>query len=128
MQLPVVNLSPSFFPQADCNCPAIGPGQWLGWMQKAACICTNSFHGTAFAIICRKNFYCFPHQTRPKLNARVENLLKTFQLDDRLISDPHLMETGSSRFGDVDYDAVTPLFNAAVAASKEYLRNAVFGN
>ncbi|MGR5456396.1 polysaccharide pyruvyl transferase family protein, partial [Vibrio alfacsensis] len=41
-----------------------GPEEYLDLIYHADYICTNSFHGTAFSIIFKKDFITVPHGTR----------------------------------------------------------------
>ena len=61
-----------------------GPAEFLSLVEGAACIVTSSFHGTAFSVIFRKPFLSIvPHGER---NLRVESLLSSLALEDRLSS------------------------------------------
>ena len=59
-----------------------GPKDFLGYLINADFIITNSFHGTAFSIIFRKQFYSIP----PKYGReRIDSLLSTFGLQSRIV-------------------------------------------
>jgi hypothetical protein len=61
-----------------------GPAEFLSLVEGAACIVTSSFHGTAFSVIFRKPFLSIvPPGER---NLRVESLLSSLALEDRLSS------------------------------------------
>lgn len=63
-----------------------GPAEFLGYIERASFIFTNSFHATAFSIIFRKKFI-----TIPKAGAiRLENILDDFDLKERM--DPKNIE------------------------------------
>lgn len=62
----------------------IGPSEFVGYIRNAACVMTNSFHGTAFSILFEKPFAVFPHSTR---NARIEDLLKKLGLSSKLVTE-----------------------------------------
>lgn len=62
----------------------IGPAEFVGYVQHAACVVTNSFHGAVFSILYEKPFLAFPHSTT---SARVENLLNKLGLQDRLVTE-----------------------------------------
>ncbi len=59
-----------------------GPNEFLTLIKNAKAIITNSFHGTIFSIIFQKEFYVI---TRKNMNARVENILKIINMEDRLV-------------------------------------------
>ncbi|OOB79959.1 MAG: hypothetical protein BEN18_02200 [Epulopiscium sp. Nuni2H_MBin001] len=51
----------------------IGPYEFLGLFENATYICTNSFHGLAFALIFEKNFFIIPSN---RFNSRIDSLLQ----------------------------------------------------
>lgn len=60
----------------------IGPVEFVKLVNDADYVFTNSFHGTAFSIIMHKNFYV---EYSSDTNSRLENIINTFQLEDRVI-------------------------------------------
>lgn len=58
-----------------------GPLDFLKILHDAAYVVTNSFHGTAFSIIFRKQFTVFPHSTR---GARIQDILHASRLECRM--------------------------------------------
>lgn len=60
----------------------IGPEEFLGLINGAEFIITNSFHGTVFSILFHKKFYTIPIS---KVNSRIENLLEITKLEKRCI-------------------------------------------
>lgn len=63
----------------------ISPSQWLGYFKNAKYVITNSFHGLAFSIILNKDFYIELQKEPAKANARMIDLLKEFNLEDRIV-------------------------------------------
>lgn len=61
----------------------LGPSEFIGAIEGAEMVLTNSFHGTAFSMIFGKKLYCVSHTTR---NARLENILAEVDMEDMLIS------------------------------------------
>lgn len=57
-----------------------GPDEFLTYIKSAKYVVTNSFHGTAFSIIYRKQFVVIPHS---KTGNRVTDLLHRLGLDSR---------------------------------------------
>ena len=87
-RLPVVVLSLSslnLIPGADYIIYDAGPEEFVGFFANAACVCTNSFHGTAFSIIYRRPFWSVPHNAT---NSRMADLLHRIELSDRQIDSP----------------------------------------
>ena len=57
--------------------------QWLRCFKDAKCVITDSFHGSVFSIIFNKPFVVFQNEGRG--NARMESLLRSFDLEERLV-------------------------------------------
>ncbi|MCP3941557.1 MAG: polysaccharide pyruvyl transferase family protein [Desulfobacteraceae bacterium] len=70
------------YQQADFIFNCVGPQGFINLFLNASFIVTNSFHGLAFSVNFKKNFYCAPHHTRA---ARMLSLLTILKLKDRLI-------------------------------------------
>jgi hypothetical protein len=128
LSLPVVNIGTQPLPGADINRNCLGPSEWLGWLRRATFVCTNSFHGTTYSIIFRRDFVTCPYLTHPAANARLTTLLAQCDLKGRFVADAGQLTGGSVAIGPVDYDAAEPLLQAAIARSRRYLQDAVFGN
>lgn len=58
------------------------PREFLGLVKKAEFVITNSFHGTAFSIIYRKNFFTFLNNN--DRNSRLESITKMLGLENQL--------------------------------------------
>ena len=54
-----------------------GPGDFLSWICHAECVFTNSFHGTAFALIFNRPLYADTALVNGKVNHRVKEILET---------------------------------------------------
>ena len=61
-----------------------GVEDFLSYIKYAEAIITNSFHGTAFSILYRKNFISVQIAST---SSRVENLLKKLELTERYVTD-----------------------------------------
>ena len=71
-----------------CRCKALktaDPIDFVNAIANAEYVVTNSFHGTAFSIIFNKKFYVEFLKTDAKVNSRIENILHTFSLENRII-------------------------------------------
>ncbi|MCR9063528.1 MAG: polysaccharide pyruvyl transferase family protein [Cytophagales bacterium] len=62
----------------------LGPEEFLGLLNKASFVVSNSFHGTAFAVNFNKDFFSVYKKSNPY---RVMNLLDRVGLRDRLVDD-----------------------------------------
>lgn len=102
-----------------------GPIEFLEYVSEAETIVTNSFHGTAFSIIFRKNFFTVMKKETFGRNTRIDNLLGHIGLDyrksyiDDTIDKMHLTDS-------VDYTDAESKLSEYIAYSKEYLSNALF--
>lgn len=61
------------------------PEDFLGLIKNAACVVTNSFHGTAFSLIFDRDFYLVRNSKEDLDNTRLETLLEKFGLLDRMV-------------------------------------------
>ena len=61
-----------------------GPQEFLGLIDHADAIITDSFHGTSFSIIFGKVFHTVI--TRPSVSSRIYSLLQTLKLENRIVA------------------------------------------
>lgn len=62
------------------------PEEFLGLIKNAEYVVTNSFHGTAFSVNFRKNFYA-ELDTKSGRNTRAESLMKLLEINGREITE-----------------------------------------
>ena len=127
LKLPLVAVVPIYFnPRkfrfADQVVFDAGPAEFLGWMRKAAFVCTNSFHGVAFSVIHRKTFLCVTHSVA---NTRIHSLLNRIGLTRRQITNPSDSLPGDSLFAPMDYSSIEPCLQNGIDASLDYLKRAL---
>ena len=90
----------------------VGPQEFLGLIEKAECVFTNSFHGSAVSIAFHTDFYVeFSSDT----NSRLINLMELFQLQDRVISNEVITEKH------IDYNNVDNILSVWRNYSLKYL-------
>lgn len=115
---------------ADILCSAkktrgTGPLEFLSLFRNASVICTDSFHGTAFSIIFRKNFFSFCRRNF-KGNAsrlsRITSVLDLLGLSDRLIMPNDEFNINKL---EINYDSVVSKLDDERKKSIEYLLNAL---
>ncbi len=78
---------------ADVTLGAISPETFINWIRGAECVFTDSFHGLAFSVINQKQFFVFyRHKKDPRVskNSRIDNILKTWNIPDRLLTNPNV--------------------------------------
>lgn len=93
----------------------LSPGQFLYLIHHAKYVVTNSFHGTAFSIHYKKDFFL---ELSSLTNSRLQQIVETAGLEDRIIG-PDCADTP------VDYDRVYRRLEPEKARSAAYLKEAV---
>lgn len=110
------------FPGAARNHRDAGVEQWLGLFKHARFICTNYFHGTAFAIKFRKDFLLFPRHGN---ESRMLDLIGRVGLTDRFVPPEAHAAPDSPECLAIDYSSVEPRLSDEIQRSCEYLRKSV---
>ena len=102
-----------------------GPREFLGYIKNAKIIVTDSFHGTVFSIIFRKNFYVFERfSNTDKIcqNSRIYNILNKTNLIDRIIKfDGYI----NNHIHEINYNDVYKLLEAERLNSITYLKDSI---
>ena len=94
------------------------PEEFLSLIKNAKAVITNSFHGTIFSIIFKKEFYTI---TRLNRNSRMENILKIVGMEDRLINDISDLR----KVKEQDYEKAYIRLKEEKQKSKDFLKNAL---
>lgn len=90
------------------------PADFIRLIKSAKFVVTSSFHGTAFSIIFRKNFYTI--SLSESIDSRARSLLTTIGLQDRLIQSNAPID-----LTDIDYLKPEKLLNEFKNTSKNFL-------
>ncbi len=101
-----------------------GPEDFINLVRFADCVLTDSFHGTAFSIINKKQFFVF-YRVRKGVasrNTRIDNILETFSLEDRLIVNS---EDLNKPHNDIDYERVGQVLSERRETSLAFLDRAL---
>jgi len=93
--------------------------EWLYHFREADFVITDSFHGTVFSILFKKQFICIGNKKRGY--TRFESLLSLLNLNDRLIFDYNVENINTLLNNKIDYDAVEVLKQKQIEISKEFL-------
>ncbi|MCQ2429869.1 MAG: polysaccharide pyruvyl transferase family protein [Clostridia bacterium] len=88
---------------------SLGPREFIGYIDGAAYVLSNSFHATAFSLILHKPFMAFDR--REKLNSRMRDLISLAGLSDRTSADDP-----------IDWSAVDSRLSACINDSKSFLK------
>lgn len=91
---------------------------WLSMFRDAKFIVTDSYHGTVFSLIFKKDFLCVYNPNRG--NSRMDSLKKITSLDDRFICDSSAMTTDS-----INYDVVNERIEKMRIESLSFLKDAL---
>lgn len=94
----------------------IGPDQWLYLLHHARYVVTNSFHGTAFSVIFRKDFYV---EFSSKTNSRLAQITQALGLTDRIVREEPLKPSAA------DYTITDRVLPQMRQESMEYLKEAL---
>ncbi len=90
------------------------PSLMIAYYKKADYVITDTFHGNVFSIIFNKNFVSFGKEKK-----KVENLLKSFGLSDRLLDkEDNIAEIFSVK---IDYNTVNEILEQKRKQSLDYL-------
>lgn len=92
-----------------------GPDEFVSLVANSDYIVTNSFHGTAFSLIFRKDFNVVLPTAR---KGRISDLLNTLDLQNRICSDCKGVVTSEIR-----YDEVEPTLIAETEKSKQFIND-----
>lgn len=65
-----------------------GPDEFIGYINSASLICTDSFHGAVFSILLERPFIVFERSSLSinTMNSRLETLLSKFKMNNRVFN------------------------------------------
>ena len=104
----------------------VGPDRFLNILRNAKYVCTDSFHGSAFSILCEKPFIVFDRyksNVAYSKNSRIESLCANLGLESRRYSSERDIQEQMA--SPIDYPAVQERLLAYRTATKEYLKEAL---
>ena len=106
----------------------VGPDKFLNLLRGAKYVCTDSFHGSCFAIIHGIPFVTFSRydeNSGHSKNSRIDTLCGNLGLQDRRYASVEAL--GGQLFAAIDWDAVAVKFAALKEKTDEYVENAFAG-
>ena len=100
-----------------------GPREFLGLFRNAACVCTNSFHGSVFSMQFDRPFFTAmsPKEKAEPAYSRIYSLLSRLGCADRIVGMPDTAAADA----EMDYGAIHQKLAEARAESAGYLRRAI---
>ena len=115
-----VSSAPSVFSYADKSFLTCSPEKFVRLIKHAQCVISNSFHGTAFSMIYGRDFFVV--NRKDGLNARMQDLLERYKLNNRLIDDK---VSDEDLVKSINYDGVINQLNDDINESKSFLRKQI---
>lgn len=103
----------------------VGPDRFLNLLRGATYVCTDSFHGSCFSIIHKKNFVTFNRysdQSNHSKNSRIDTLCNNLDLKERRYDPSLLLATQLTR--KINYESVEKRFKALKIETDGYLDKA----
>lgn len=100
----------------------VDPRQFLNLLRNAKYVCTDSFHGTAFSIINRKQFVVFNRYAEGSSfskNSRIDTLCQNFGLENRRYKDGMILSDIIRN--DIDYNSVEEKYYELKKTTDNYL-------
>lgn len=96
----------------------IGPQEWMGLIQGAEFVITNSFHGVVFSILFERKVYIEVEgqRVRAAMSSRIKNLVSMLEIEDRV------MEENGMINDDMDYDKIRKQIEKYRESSIHYLK------
>lgn len=113
------------FMRKGCIKSPIGPAEFISLIKSAVFVCTDSFHGMAFATNYGKQFAVFERfaDNDPiNQNSRIYNLANKLDLKNRIITKDNKINIISSN---IDYNRVYFKMNSLITESQKYLRESL---
>lgn len=115
----IYSISSRRFGYADRNFTQAAPDKFVELVRNARCVVSNSFHGTAFAMIYHRDFFVVDRADG--WNERMHDLLSTVGLQSRLVGAERDVEGCES----ISYEAVDELLRRRIAHSELFLTEAL---
>ncbi len=97
-----------------------GPSEFVELIKNSDYVLTNSFHGTVFAILNKKQFFVF---TRGNMNSRIYDLLDILKLKDRIIDNGSIENIDLEER--INYDEVYEILEKEREKSIKFLKQAL---
>ena len=98
-----------------------GPKEFLGYLGNASLVITDSFHCSVFSLLMgAENFYSYIHPGN-KRGSRITDLLKTFRLEDHLLSVDFSESFAQLQSRQIDHTQKTFIIKSEQSRSKEFL-------
>lgn len=107
----------------DVSVTDAGPAEFVDLIRNAEYVCTDSFHGSVFSILCHRKLVIFNRysdSSSSSKNTRIDNLCGKLGLSDRRFSGDIIKDAK----GDIDYSIIDNKLEDIRRESKDYLEQA----
>ena len=104
---------------ADDSFICVHPYEWIGYFKHAAYVFTNTFHGTIFSLLFRKDFTVFVGEGKRN---KVFDLLTPLDLEGRIITE--LTDGYKVNKAQIDFDIVYKKLSPQIDGSEAFLAKA----
>lgn len=104
----------------------VGPAEWIGLIQNAEYVFTDSFHGCIFSSIFHKEFILFKRfkdKDKASENSRIYTLAKMLEVEERIIDENHVNII--SGLQPLDFEKIDKIIENKAKESKKWLLNAL---
>lgn len=118
--LKIYSISHSNLNYTDRNFINFGPATFVELVKNATCIISNSFHGSAFALLYNKDFFVV--NRADGLNVRMRDLLNKYGLTNRIIGQE---VTDEALLTPIDYSKINTQLENDIVFSKKYIINSI---
>lgn len=107
----------------DISVTDAGPAEFVDLIRNAEYVCTDSFHGSVFSILCHRKLVIFNRysdNSSASKNTRIDNLCGKLGLSNRRFSGDIIKDAK----GDIDYSTIDNILEDIRRESKDYLEQA----
>lgn len=100
----------------------VGPDKFINLIKNAEYVITDSFHGTAFSIIFRKNLKVVLKNKNKHLNDRLVSILNLFKLNECIVNTD---SKGKELINEINYSNSESIINEEIRKSKQFINNII---
>lgn len=105
-----------------------GPAEWVGLVDKAEAVFTDSFHGTVFSNIFHSKYFVFRRhkkQSAQSTNSRLDTLLDVLGVPERICES--VLDFDRIESEEIDFEKVQVNIDSYVKRSEAFLKGALEG-
>lgn len=99
--------------------------QWLHYIKYAQVVVTDSYHGTCFSVIFKKNFFAFGNKIRGL--TRFKTIFDIIGNEERLLVDDYKIKD-KLLSADINYEEVKKSLAPHISFSRDWLSNAIYSD